>query len=193
MLSIPASCLEFHVCYERQILSYLSTAAQTRLYPEMFPCTSRLDCHPLTFYPENQTARGNVDKCFSGRSDFDCSLTIIISLTSPQARAMKSCRHTDPSEWALHCCFTTSWGVTLQYRTGLQMTNNDNEDVLQLDDSPQLNIRRWKPVYAHAGGHLMLIWSPDKHSYETLESICWFFFFNLQMESCRSWNMLLLL
>lgn len=79
-------------------------------------------------------SRGNDDKCFSSGSDFDRSLTIIISLTSPQARVMKSCQHSDPTEGAVHCWFTTSLGVTLRDCFGLQMRNNGNEDVLQLDD-----------------------------------------------------------
>lgn len=77
------------------------------------------DRHPLTLYPR-RNSRGNVDKYFSAEFDFDRSLTIIISLTSPQARAMKSSRHADPTQGALHCCFTTSWvslyGITLACR-----------------------------------------------------------------------------
>lgn len=56
MLSLLACCLDFNVCYKRQILSYLFPVTQTCLYPDMLPCTSCLDCYLLTLYPESHTA-----------------------------------------------------------------------------------------------------------------------------------------
>lgn len=172
MQSIPASCLELHVCYEWQILSYLSAAVQTRLYPKMSPCTSRLWPSPSDLISQEPNSRGNVDKYFSAEFDFDRSLTIIISLTSPQARAMKSSRHTDPTQGALHCCFTTSWvslyGITLacwwQTMTMKMFCSWLTVPMLCCHNTCQLNIIWWRPVFAHAGGCVMQIWSHNGHT-----------------------------
>lgn len=181
MLSIPVSCLEFHVRYERQFLSYLSTVGQTHLYPDMFPCTSRLDCHPLTFYPVNQTAGEMLTNVFQA----DLTLTALWrslfhsppprpgrwnpadTLTQLSERCIVALRRLGVSLYGIALAFT--WQTMTMKTFCSWMT------VLMLcchHNASRLNIRRWRPVYAHAGGHFMLIWSHDGHSYESLDSIC---------------------
>lgn len=108
------------------------------------------------------SSRRNVDKYFSAGFDFDRSLTIIIWLTSPQARAMKSSRHTDPTEGVLHCCFMTSlvslYGVTSACRwqtmTMKMFCGRLTVPMLCCHNVCYLNIIRWGPIFEHAWGRV---------------------------------------
>lgn len=192
MLSTPASCLEFHVCYEWQFLSYLSTAAQTRLYPEMFPCKSHLDCHPLTFHPANQTA----GETLTNVCQTDLTLTALWQslFHSPPSRpgrwhpADTLTQLRGPCIVALRLLGVSLYGTALAFRrqtmTMKMFCSWMTVPMLCCHNACQLNIRWWRPLYAHAEGHFTLIWSHDLW----ISRLHLLQHFYLQMGSCRNWN-----
>lgn len=161
----------------------------------MLPCTSRLDCHPMTFYPEKQTA----GKTWTNVFLVDPTLTALWrSLFHSPPPGPGRWNPADTLTQLRERCIVALrllGGVTLRYCSGLQMTNNDNEDVLQLDDTPYVTLSlrlsakykmmeapscsRWRTFYAD-----MITWQTQLW----ISGLFLLQHFYLQMRSWRSWN-----